>query len=64
MHAIDDAKGPPMQDYGKYTSIWRKQPDGSWKIIVDMFNTDAPAQRSNGAQRTPPAASTCSPVTQ
>lgn len=40
---MNDAKGQPMQDYGKGTRLWRKQPDGSWKIIVDMFNTDLPA---------------------
>ena len=24
--------------HGKYTSVWRKQPDGSWKVIVDIGN--------------------------
>ena len=24
--------------YGKYLNIWRKQPDGKWKVIVDMGN--------------------------
>jgi len=27
---------------GKYLSIWRKQPDGKWKVIVDMGNSDPP----------------------
>jgi ketosteroid isomerase-like protein len=46
----------PTQDTGKYIEIWRKQPDGSWKVIRDIFNSDqstagpfptAPAQPAN-----------------
>jgi ketosteroid isomerase-like protein len=29
-------------DKGKYVTIWRKQPDGSWKVVEDMFNSDLP----------------------
>jgi len=25
-------------DYGKYTSIWKLQKDGSWKVVLDMGN--------------------------
>jgi ketosteroid isomerase-like protein len=25
-------------DHGKYTSIWKKQRDGSWKVVLDMGN--------------------------
>jgi ketosteroid isomerase-like protein len=36
-HAIDkDAK--PVVHYGKYTSIWKQQKDGSWKVVLDMGN--------------------------
>jgi ketosteroid isomerase-like protein len=27
---------------GKYISIWKRQPDGNWKIAVDMFNANGP----------------------
>ena len=27
---------------GKYLTIWKRQPDGNWKVAVDMFNTDGP----------------------
>lgn len=37
-----DADGNPVQSYGKYVSIWRKQPDGTWKIVVDL-GTPSPA---------------------
>lgn len=26
---------------GKYTSIWKKQKDGQWRVVVDMGNTNA-----------------------
>ena len=38
----NDASGKPMTDKGKYVEIWKKQPDGSWKCIVDMFSSDLP----------------------
>jgi len=37
-----DASGKPAADKGKYLTIWKKQPDGSWKVLLDMFNTDLP----------------------
>lgn len=39
---MNDPKGNPVTDRGKYATVWRKQPDGNWKAIVDMFNTDLP----------------------
>ena len=30
--------GKPVIEYGKYTSIWKKQADGSWKVVLDMGN--------------------------
>jgi ketosteroid isomerase-like protein len=32
-----------VSDHGKYIEVWRKQPDGSWKCIVDIWNSDLPA---------------------
>ena len=40
---VNDAKGNPNTDRGKYLAIWKKQPDGVWKCGVDMFNSDLPA---------------------
>ncbi len=37
--------GKPVVEHGKYTSIWKKQKDGSWKVVLDMgneSNTTAP----------------------
>jgi ketosteroid isomerase-like protein len=36
-----DKDGKAVVDYGKYTSIWKKQKDGSWKIVLDMGNASA-----------------------
>jgi ketosteroid isomerase-like protein len=38
-----DRDGKPVIDHGKYTSIWKKQQDGSWKVVLDMGNA-SPAQ--------------------
>ena len=36
--------GAPVTDRGKYTTVWKKAPDGTWKVASDMFNSDlAPA---------------------
>ena len=29
-------KGKPVSEEGRYVTIWKRQSDGSWKIIVDM----------------------------
>jgi ketosteroid isomerase-like protein len=33
-----DKEGKTVVEHGKYTSIWKKQPDGSWKVVLDMGN--------------------------
>lgn len=41
---IQDPEGNPLAIDGKYMTVWRKQPDGTWKVGVDMFNADGAAQ--------------------
>ena len=36
---MQDKKGKPMEDVGKYVTIFKKV-DGAWKIVVDTFNSD------------------------
>jgi ketosteroid isomerase-like protein len=31
------------KDKGKYCEVWKKQPDGKWKVSADMFSSDLPA---------------------
>ena len=40
----DSFKGPDgamVHETGKYLCMWRKQKDGTWKAIHDMWNTDS-----------------------
>ena len=33
-----DKDGKVSVEHGKYTSIWKMQKDGSWKVVLDMGN--------------------------
>jgi ketosteroid isomerase-like protein len=40
----DSFKGPDgkmVEEVGKYVCVWKKQKDGSWKAIHDMWNADS-----------------------
>ena len=37
-----DAQGKAVRRTGKYQTTWKKQADGSWKIVADIGNPDAP----------------------
>jgi ketosteroid isomerase-like protein len=39
---MNDPTGKPSIERGKYIEVWKKQSDGSWKVIEDIFNADAP----------------------
>jgi ketosteroid isomerase-like protein len=34
-----DASGKVTERRGQYVTIWRKQPDGSWKVVFDTGST-------------------------
>jgi ketosteroid isomerase-like protein len=36
-----DKDGKVKVEQGKYTSIWKKQPDGNWKVVLDMGNASS-----------------------
>jgi len=38
--AFQDPGGNPVEIDGKFMTVWKKQPDGTWKIAVDMFNAN------------------------
>jgi uncharacterized protein (TIGR02246 family) len=42
MTMSDPKDKKPVTDKGKYLTIFRKQADGSWKVVADMFNSDMP----------------------
>lgn len=38
-----DAEGNPVKTSGRYMTVWKKQPDGTWKVEVDASNDGPPA---------------------
>lgn len=42
---MPDASGETMTQRNKVVTVWEKQPDGSWKNVVDMWNA-LPAEES------------------
>jgi uncharacterized protein (TIGR02246 family) len=34
------AKAKPVHDVGKYIVVWKKQTDGSYRLLRDIYNTD------------------------
>jgi uncharacterized protein (TIGR02246 family) len=40
------AKGPAAaHDEGKFLTIFRRQPDGTWQLAVDMYSSDLPVPK-------------------
>jgi ketosteroid isomerase-like protein len=37
---VNDSLGNPITQYNKSVTIWRKEADGSWKNVVDMWNAE------------------------
>jgi len=42
MTMTNPATKKPIDDRGKYLTVWKKQADGSWKAVEDTFMTDRP----------------------
>ena len=37
---VNDSLGNPIVTYNKTVTVWRKEPDGQWKNVIDMWNED------------------------
>ena len=35
VHRLKDASGRAVEQSGEYLSIWRKDPDGRWRVVID-----------------------------
>jgi len=38
-------QGKPDTDNGKLVEVWKKQADGKWKVVADIFNSDLPLSK-------------------
>ncbi len=38
---VSDRDKKPVTDKGKYVTVYKKQADGSWKAVHDMWNSDS-----------------------
>jgi ketosteroid isomerase-like protein len=41
---LQPRSGAEIRDKGKYLTVWKRQADGTWKIVRDINNTDLPAK--------------------
>ena len=42
--ALDGANGKPITDQGKDMAVWKKQADGTWKMVAETFSSDLPVK--------------------
>ena len=45
--------GALVKDVSKQLAVWRKQPDGAWKVVAVAFNSDLPMPNAPAAPTTP-----------
>jgi uncharacterized protein (TIGR02246 family) len=48
---MNDANGTPINDRGKYVEVWKKQADGKWKVVADIWNSDLPVSAAAPAEK-------------
>ena len=48
---LNDPKGNPVTDRGKYMTVWKKQSDGKWKAAADMANSNLPVPAPGASTR-------------
>jgi ketosteroid isomerase-like protein len=50
---MKDAQGKLAPDHGKYLEVWKKQADGKWKAVADMFSSDVAAAPASAEKKAP-----------
>lgn len=46
---VKEDNGGEKKYYGKYLNVWKKEPGGSWKVIIDMGN-ESPTPEEDQSQ--------------
>jgi ketosteroid isomerase-like protein len=39
---VTPAGGSDVEDHGSFLAIWRRQPDGAWKLARNIWNSTLP----------------------
>ncbi len=39
---VNDPEGNPVTEKGRWVTVWKKQADGTWKCVLDIWNSDQP----------------------
>jgi len=52
---VNGPKGKPMSAKGNYVEVYKKQPDGKWKLVVDIGNSALPSPAAARAPARVPA---------
>jgi ketosteroid isomerase-like protein len=48
---MSDTSGKPVPDHSKYVEVWKRQADGKWKVVADIWNSDLPLSGSAPAEK-------------
>jgi ketosteroid isomerase-like protein len=49
--AAKTPQGKSQEDRGKLVEVWKKQADGKWKTVADIFNSDLPSPSPAPAEK-------------
>ncbi len=44
---LTSPEGKPVEEHNKAVAVWRKDPDGSWRCAVDIWNAADPEPRAS-----------------
>jgi ketosteroid isomerase-like protein len=49
-YEVKDSSSKSANDRGKYVEVFKKQADGTWKCVADIWNSDLPLPAPNNKQ--------------